>query len=194
MWPWCQHAHSPDGPRRHQEDGPSSGPPGRGRRCAEHLAQPGKRRRLGPLSPHRTAESFQKRRGDRLWHSRSSATTACPMWTLARRAAVLRQALCEHEPLAGALPAHSLLAGRYTIGRCLGLDGEGITYSAIDGKEMRPRHPSKSMCPSLFVRRARQTARVLPAAPGARCCSKPPAWILQTFTAALCAWAAPRAL
>ena len=38
---------------------------------------------------------------------------------------------------AGALPAHSLLAGRYTIGRCLGLDGEGITYSAIDGKEMR---------------------------------------------------------
>ena len=28
---------------------------------------------------------------------------------------------------AGALPAHSLLAGRYTIGRCLGLDGEGIT-------------------------------------------------------------------
>ena len=69
----------PPMPGRPQENGPSSGPFGRGRRCAEHLAQPGKRGRPGPLSPHRTAESIQKRRGDGLWPSRSSATTACPM-------------------------------------------------------------------------------------------------------------------
>lgn len=32
----------------------------------------------------------------------------------------------------GTLPAYSLLAGRYTIGACIAVDGEGVTYQAID--------------------------------------------------------------
>lgn len=64
---------------------------------------------------------------------------------------------------AGALPAHSLLAGRYTIGRCLGLDGEGITYSAIDGKEMR-RVTIKEYVPVSICAARAADGRVLPRA------------------------------
>ena len=64
---------------------------------------------------------------------------------------------------AGALPAHSLLAGRYTIGRCLGLDGEGITYSAIDGKEMR-RVTIKEYVPVSICAARAADGRVLPPA------------------------------
>ena len=75
---------------------------------------------------------------------------------------VLRQALCEHEPgrrAAGALAA----CGRYTIGRCLGLDGEGITYSAIDGKEMR-RVTIKEYVPVSICAARAADGRVLPRA------------------------------
>ena len=64
---------------------------------------------------------------------------------------------------AGALPAHSLLAGRYTIGKCLGLDGEGITYSAIDGKEMR-RVTIKEYVPVSICAARAADGRVLPRA------------------------------
>ncbi len=34
---------------------------------------------------------------------------------------------------AGALPVNTLLAGRYTLYRCVAVDGEGVSYDAIDG-------------------------------------------------------------
>lgn len=37
----------------------------------------------------------------------------------------------------GALPNGWVLAGRYTIGRYIGIDGEGVTYSAIDAHTMQ---------------------------------------------------------
>lgn len=33
---------------------------------------------------------------------------------------------------AGTLPAYTLLANRYTIGECVAIDGEGVTYKAVD--------------------------------------------------------------
>ncbi|MEG1550319.1 MAG: hypothetical protein RR395_07835 [Ruthenibacterium sp.] len=33
---------------------------------------------------------------------------------------------------AGTLPVNTLLVGRYTLGNCLSIDGEGVTYAAID--------------------------------------------------------------
>ena len=38
---------------------------------------------------------------------------------------------------AGTLPVNTLLAGRYTIGRVLALDGEGVLYAAIDNSATR---------------------------------------------------------
>lgn len=55
------------------------------------------------------------------------------------------------------------LAGRYTIGKCLGLDGEGITYSAIDGKEMR-RVTIKEYVPVSICAARAADGRVLPRA------------------------------
>ena len=34
---------------------------------------------------------------------------------------------------AGALPVNTLLAGRYTLGKCAGVDGEGVIYHGVDG-------------------------------------------------------------
>ncbi len=33
----------------------------------------------------------------------------------------------------GALPVNTLLAGRYTLGKCIAVDGEGVLYGAVDG-------------------------------------------------------------
>ncbi|MEG1069631.1 MAG: PASTA domain-containing protein [Ruthenibacterium sp.] len=38
---------------------------------------------------------------------------------------------------AGTLPVNTLLAGRYTLGACLSIDGEGVTYAAIDNQLSR---------------------------------------------------------
>ncbi len=38
---------------------------------------------------------------------------------------------------AGALPVNTLLAGRYTLAKCLRVDGEGVEYDAIDGQTER---------------------------------------------------------
>ncbi|MEG1270632.1 MAG: PASTA domain-containing protein [Ruthenibacterium sp.] len=38
---------------------------------------------------------------------------------------------------AGTLPVNTLLVGRYTLGNCLSIDGEGVTYAAIDGELSR---------------------------------------------------------
>ena len=74
-------------------------------------------------------------REDSLWPSRSSATTVS-MSSLARRAARAAASALEHQPLPAPAGA-SLLAGRYTIGKCLGTWTAGHYASAIDGKEMR---------------------------------------------------------
>lgn len=62
---------------------------------------------------------------------------------------------------AGALPVNTLLAGRYTMGKVIGVDGEGIEYAAIDG-ELERRVVVKEYIPFTICAARAADGRVLP--------------------------------
>ncbi len=53
----------------------------------------------------------------------------------------------------GALPNGWVLAGRYTVGRYIEIDGEGVTYSAIDGNTLQRVHIKEYMPVTLCATR-----------------------------------------
>lgn len=81
----------------------------------------------------------------------------------------------------GTLPVGTVLAGRYTVGEMLSIDGEGILYRGAENLG-RFRVTIKEYLPLPSRRSARQKAPCGPR-PAVRCCSRPPAWILRTCTA-----------
>ena len=65
---------------------------------------------------------------------------------------------------AGTLPVNTLLAGRYTIGRVLALDGEGVLYAAIDNSATR-RVVIKEYVPVTICAARSRDGSVIPCSP-----------------------------
>ncbi|MFQ8831775.1 MAG: serine/threonine protein kinase [Ruthenibacterium lactatiformans] len=71
------------------------------------------------------------------WANRSFAATASSNADSGLPACPYCGQSFENTNPAGTLPVNTLLAGRYTIGRVLALDGEGVLYAAIDNSATR---------------------------------------------------------
>lgn len=86
---------------------------------------------------------------------------------------------------AGTLPVNTLLAGRYTIGRVLALDGEGVLYAAIDNSATRRVVVKEYVPVTICAARSRDGASYR--ARAARCCLRRRAWILWNLYRSLVA-------